>query len=119
MMSQFDCNVKRVGARSAAMAKAVKRTGTAKRAAAGGYDVLLDDIARVLEVARRSVARSVNAHMTATYWLIGKRIVEQEQKGERRAEYGEQLVKTLAVDLTKRFGRGFSARNLEQMRVFI
>lgn len=56
--------------------------------------------------------------MTMTYWLIGRRIVEQEQQGAERAEYGKQLLKRLAHDLSDRFGRGFSERNLEQMRGF-
>jgi hypothetical protein len=56
--------------------------------------------------------------MTATYWEIGRRIVESEQGGEKRAGYGEALLKRLAEDLTARLGRGFSERNLEQMRLF-
>lgn len=56
--------------------------------------------------------------MTATYWEIGRYIVEFEQQGSDRAEYGQMLVRHLANDLTSRFGRGFSKRNLEQMRFF-
>jgi predicted nuclease of restriction endonuclease-like (RecB) superfamily len=56
--------------------------------------------------------------MTTTYFLIGRRIVEEEQRGEQRAGYGEQLIERLAADLTKRFGRGFSRRNLFLMRAF-
>jgi predicted nuclease of restriction endonuclease-like (RecB) superfamily len=56
--------------------------------------------------------------MTATYWEIGRRIVKSEQHGKRRAEYGEALLERLAADLTTRFGRGFGARNLRQMRKF-
>ncbi len=56
--------------------------------------------------------------MTATYWAIGRRIVEQEQHGSVRAGYGEQLLRRLTRDLSMRFGRGFSERNLEQMRGF-
>jgi predicted nuclease of restriction endonuclease-like (RecB) superfamily len=73
---------------------------------------------RVLEDARRSAARSVNAVMTATYWLVGRRIVELEQGGETRAGYGEALLVRLSADLTARFGRGFSRQNLQQMRQF-
>ncbi|MEW4453026.1 PDDEXK nuclease domain-containing protein [Bremerella sp. JC817] len=72
----------------------------------------------LLESARRLSARAVNSIMTATYWEVGRRIVELEQGGEKRAEYGELVVKQLAVDLTNRFGRGFSWRNLYQMRSF-
>jgi hypothetical protein len=56
--------------------------------------------------------------MTATYWRIGQHIVEHEQRGAARAAYGERLLKQLSRDLAKRFGRGFSERNLEQMRAF-
>ncbi len=83
-----------------------------------GYDAVLSAMVELLESARRLSARAVNSIMTATYWEIGRRIVELEQGGEKRAEYGEVVVKQLAVDLTKRFGRGFSWRNLYQMRSF-
>ena len=66
----------------------------------------------------RAAARSVNAAMTATYWEIGRRVVEYEQGGKARAGYGEALVERLARDLTRRFGRGFGRRNLFQMRSF-
>lgn len=56
--------------------------------------------------------------MTATYWEIGQRIVEIEQAGEKRAEYGKALLKRLSKDLVGKFGRKFSERNLEQMRLF-
>ena len=89
-----------------------------KDAAPHGYDTLLVDISHMIEDARHAVARSVNAAMTTTYWLVGQRILEQEQQGVERAAYGEQLLKRLSRDLSKRFGRGFSERNLEQMRGF-
>ena len=75
-------------------------------------------IAGVLEAARQTSARAVNAFMTATYWEIGRRIVEHEQHGSERAEYGNFLLKELGRDLTARFGRGFGWRNLLQMRAF-
>ena len=84
----------------------------------GNYVGIHNDIVTLLETARHTAARSVNALMTATYWAIGRRIVEFEQGGEERAAYGNALLKRLAVDLTARFGRGFSVRNLEQMRLF-
>ena len=71
-----------------------------------------------IEKARSVAARSVNAVMTITYWHVGRRVVEQEQQGAARAGYGEQLLKRLSLDLSKRFGRGFSQRNLEQMQAF-
>lgn len=84
----------------------------------GSYHTVLAHIADLLEVARRSAVRSVNAVMTATYWQIGRRIVEEEQRGRQRADYGEQLITRLAADLTARYGRGFGYRNLYQMRQF-
>ncbi len=82
------------------------------------YEAVLSEVATLLEAARRAAARSVNAVMTATYWQIGRRLVEVEQEGQERAGYGTQLLKRLSVDLAARFGRGFSERNLEQMRLF-
>ena len=75
-------------------------------------------IVELLESARRAAARSVNALMTASYWEVGRRIVEFEQGGKGRAEYGQQLLKRLSADLTARFGRGFGVINLQQMRNF-
>jgi predicted nuclease of restriction endonuclease-like (RecB) superfamily len=82
------------------------------------YDSVLSNVAELLEQARRLSARSVNAIMTATYWEIGRQIVEVEQDGNFRAEYGKELLIRLATDLTARFGRGFGWRNLFQMRSF-
>ena len=75
---------------------------------ASDYDGLLAEVVVLLETARRTAARAVNAVMTATYWEIGRRIVEVEQRGSPHAEYGDVLIKRLAADLTARFGRGFS-----------
>jgi hypothetical protein len=82
------------------------------------YESVLGDISHLIDAARRSAARSVNCIMTAAYWLIGRRIVEFEQKGEIRAEYGEELIERLAADLSARYGRGFSIRNVWQMKAF-
>jgi hypothetical protein len=82
------------------------------------YDSILVDISGVIDAARKSAARSINYFMTAAYWLIGRRIVEGEQKGEIRAEYGQELIERLAADLFARYGRGFSVRNVWQMRTF-
>lgn len=83
-----------------------------------GYDAVLAGVVELLENSRRGAARAVNAVMTAAYWEIGRRIVEYEQEGAERAGYGEQLLARLSVDVTARFGRGFSDRNLRQMRLF-
>ena len=85
---------------------------------AGDYDQLLGDITGLLEAARRASARVVNALMTATYWDVGRRIVEFEQGGKERAEYGEALLSRLSEDLTGKFRRGFSLPNLKQFRQF-
>jgi predicted nuclease of restriction endonuclease-like (RecB) superfamily len=89
-----------------------------RRAAEAGYPALLKHLSSLLDSARRASARAVNSLMTATYWKIGRRIVEFEQKGERRAEYGAELLERLSADLTRRFGRGFSRQNLQYMRQF-
>jgi predicted nuclease of restriction endonuclease-like (RecB) superfamily len=82
------------------------------------YEQMLGNLVELLKHARRTAARSINAVMTATYWEIGRRIVEFEQRGKSRAGYGEALVDRLAEDLTSRFGRGFARSNLFQMRAF-
>lgn len=83
-----------------------------------GYDSIVSELSDLIESARRVSARSVNAVMTASYWEIGRRIVESEQRGKKRAGYGEALLERLAADLTAKFGRGFGARNLWLMRRF-
>lgn len=82
------------------------------------YPSLVTGIGVLVEQSRHAVARSVNFLMTATYWEVGRRIVEFEQGGKRRAGYGEELLKQLAKDLTERHGRGFSAPNLHRFRQF-
>jgi predicted nuclease of restriction endonuclease-like (RecB) superfamily len=82
------------------------------------YPSILGDIAKVIDTARSTAARSINCIMTAAYWLVGRRIVEGEQKGEKRAAYGEELLKRLSDDLGKRFGRGFGVDNLQRFRAF-
>ena len=83
-----------------------------------GYQQIHDGIIHLVDSARTETVRSVNALMTATYWEIGRRIVEFEQGGEARAAYGAQLIKRLSKDLSLRYKRGFSAKNLRQMRLF-
>lgn len=84
----------------------------------GEYQKILGDITQAVEHARLAAVRTVNSTITSTYWQIGRRIVDYEQAGERRATYGEALLGRLSVDLSTRFGRGFSPRNLAQMRAF-
>ena len=79
---------------------------------------IYQEIHDLLYKAKQNIISNVNYTMTKTYFLIGKRIVEEEQNGNKRAEYGKKLMKTLSEKLTKEFGKGFSQRNLEQMRTF-
>jgi predicted nuclease of restriction endonuclease-like (RecB) superfamily len=82
------------------------------------YPMLVAALERILEGARRSSARAVNVVMTATYWEVGRRIVDFEQGGKKRATYGEALITHLATDLGSRLGRGFSYPNLSKFRQF-
>lgn len=79
---------------------------------------IYEEIRGLLKSARKNIVLTINSTMAKTYFLIGKRIVEEEQNGEKRAEYGKKLIKELSKKLTKEFGKGFSERNLEQMRKF-
>jgi predicted nuclease of restriction endonuclease-like (RecB) superfamily len=79
---------------------------------------LHNDIKTLLQNARNKVYVTINTTMTETYWQIGKRIVEEEQSGEDRAQYGKALIINLSKALTKEFGNGFSTRNIENMRKF-
>ena len=97
------------------MKPARKKSALAK---APSYPSLLRNLVTLLDEARRASARTVNVVMTATYWQVGRHIVEFEQAGERRAGYGQQLLDKLSTDLRKRFGRGFSVDHLELMRLF-
>ncbi len=81
-------------------------------------DQLYRRVAEILEQARGRVARTVNTAMVQTYWLIGREIVQVEQRGARRAEYGDELMQRLATRLTRRYGAGFSVAGLRRMRQF-
>lgn len=75
-------------------------------------------IVDLLQSARQQVVRSINQTMVITYFEIGRIIVEEEQNGKERAEYGKSLLKKLSKDLTKEFGKGFPVTNLQQMKKF-
>lgn len=79
---------------------------------------IYEEIRGLLKSARENIVSTINSTMAKTYFLIGKKIVEEEQNGEERAEYGEELVKNLSLKLTKEFGKGFSKTNLKQMKSF-
>ena len=79
---------------------------------------LLSEIREIVAQARSWAYSAVNTAMVQAYWLIGKRIVEEEQHGQERAQYGRQIVKTLSKELTAEFGKGFSTTNIQYFRQF-
>lgn len=100
------------------MAKSKRPASNALVPTGKDYTGLLTGVSELLEAGRLTAARAVNAVLTATYWEVGRRIVMFEQGGKARAGYGEGLLQRLADDLSARHGRGFSERNLRQIRVF-
>ena len=78
---------------------------------ATNFTQVVDDIKQIIDTGR-------NATMIATYWNIGRRIVEEEQHGQERAQYGKELIKTLAKELTHEYGSGYSQRYLAYFRKF-
>ena len=79
---------------------------------------LYSRIREILESARANIARSVNTTQVVSNWLVGREIVEEEQKGQDRAEYGEELLKGLSGQLGREYGRGFSVSALQYMALF-
>ena len=79
---------------------------------------LLQEIKTLLQASRQHLQQTINTTMVQTYWGIGRLIVEDEQKGKERAEYGKKQLETIAEILTQEFGKGFDARNLRNMRQF-
>jgi predicted nuclease of restriction endonuclease-like (RecB) superfamily len=98
----------------------MKRTATKAKQppVRNNYAGLVGGISHLLEAARHATVRVTNSLMTATYWEVGRRVVEFEQGGSQRAGYGEELLARLSNDLTQRLGRGFGVDNLENMRRF-
>lgn len=80
--------------------------------------VLFQQVVELLQNARQQVLRTVNSTMVYTYFEIGRIIVEEEQSGKDRAEYGKQILKGLSKQLINQFGKGFSVENLDRMRKF-
>ena len=83
-----------------------------------GLTSFYDDVKRILEQARSQTRSAVNSAMVEAYWLIGRRIVEEEQQGEGKAKYGKRLMDELSRALTADFGKGFSYANLYNCRQF-
>ena len=79
---------------------------------------LFQRVADILETARGSAVRAVNAEMVRAYWQVGQQLVEEEQRGEARAGYGDELLVGLSDHLSKSLGRGFDVTNLRRMRQF-
>lgn len=94
-----------------------KRSGVTK-AKPDGLTPLVTEVRHLIQAARGGVVSVVNTFQVMTNFEIGRRIVEHEQKGEKRAAYGAEVVKELSTRLTEEFGRGFSKANLEYMRRF-
>ncbi|HEX7845807.1 MAG TPA: DUF1016 N-terminal domain-containing protein, partial [Chitinophagaceae bacterium] len=82
------------------------------------YSGLLKEIRQLVERARNNITRSINTELLATYWNVGKLIVEYEQSGSIRAEYGKQLLIDLSKSLSREIGKGFSRSQLQMMRLF-
>ena len=82
------------------------------------YRELLQSMSSLIEAGRQIAVRQVNTTLIATHWFMGRRIVEFEQKGKARAEYGKALLQRLGQDLSSKYGKGFSERNLKLMRQF-
>jgi predicted nuclease of restriction endonuclease-like (RecB) superfamily len=100
-----------------------RKIATTKRATVAkvkpdGLAPLIAEVRNLIQSARRGVASVVDTFQVLTNFEIGRRIMEHEQKGEKRAAYGTELLKELSARLTKEFGKGFSERNLEYMRKF-
>ncbi len=89
-----------------------------KKRMAGGYQKLITDIAGIITYGRNQSIQAIDVIQAQTYWCIGKEIVEYEQGGKTRAEYGDGLITRLSLDMMKRFGKGFSETNLKMMRLF-
>jgi predicted nuclease of restriction endonuclease-like (RecB) superfamily len=79
---------------------------------------LYREVQDIIETSRATTYRAANAHMVQAYWNIGKLIVEEEQKGEQRAEYGKQMIEALSLRLQNQYGKGFTGTNLKYMRQF-
>lgn len=79
--------------------------------------LLITQIRSIVEDARQNVARNINKEILQTYWQIGKYIVEFEQKGNIKAEYGKELLLNLSKELSLELGKGFSRSNLSYMRL--
>jgi hypothetical protein len=97
---------------------ATKKTAAVAKRKTDDIASLMVEVRDLIQSARRGVASVVDTFQVMTNFEIGRRIVEHEQQGEKRAEYGKEMLKELSARLTEEFGRGFSRSNLEYMRKF-
>lgn len=81
-------------------------------------EIFLKQVSDILKTARKNVKTAVNLAMVYSYYEVGRMIVEEEQRGHNRADYGKYIIKELSEYLTQQFGKGFSVTNLKQMRQF-
>lgn len=79
---------------------------------------IFDKISNYIDKARNNIIRSIDTEMVTAYWLIGREIIEEEQKGQERAKYGSYLLSELSTRLTNKYGKGFSLTNLKYIRQF-
>ncbi len=86
--------------------------------AGNDYSSILKDIKNIIAKARYNTFTAINTEMLKAYFEIGRKIVEEEQKGGKRAGYGERLLELISEELTEEFGRGFDSSNLRRMRRF-
>ena len=85
---------------------------------ATGINTLYDTVSKIIEEARNTVYRAANFAMIKAYWHIGRAIVEEEQNGKERADYGKQIINQLSENLTAKYGKGFDDSNIRHMRNF-
>lgn len=78
----------------------------------------INEVKEILKSARQKAYNTINSVMVEAYWKIGRRIVEEEQSGRERAEYGKEIIKNLSKELTEEFGKGFGERNIRNIRQF-
>jgi predicted nuclease of restriction endonuclease-like (RecB) superfamily len=95
----------------------MKKTNSSSLIKTNEYIKLVDSIGALLESARKDTIRTINNILVKTYWEIGKRIVEYEQQGGEKAEYGTELLIKLSKDLSLKYGKGFSKSNVYLMRL--
>ena len=100
------------------MSKEPRMHANKRKSILSGDKLLFERVVSILEQARGNVVRAVNTNMVLAYWLIGREIVEEVQRGKGRAEYGEQILADLSNRLAQRYGNGFFIPNLQNFRKF-